>query len=174
MYLNPTAGSLPAAINASAYDIAVYYGPNHPGTVTNANITGAKWYGVVADGAKVNVTGSKVHDIGARRSTALQKVVPSSTSMARAARSVATRSTTSRRTGSRSQPGRRWHRSLQRQTSATVEKNVVTGQGDINYIAQNGIVIRDGASAAVKNNTVSGFYYTPDGHRGHGPAELSE
>ena len=43
------------------------------------------------------------------------------------------------------------------QTSATVQKNVVTGEGRINYIAQNGIVIRNGASATVKNNTVSGF-----------------
>ena len=58
-------------------------------------------------------------------------------------------------------------------TSATVQKNVVTGEGPIAYIAQNGIVIRNGASATVKNNTVSGFDYTPDGHRGHGRAALS-
>ena len=47
-------------------------------------------------------------------------------------------------------------------TSATVQKNVVTGEGHIDYIAQNGIVIRNGASATVKDNTVSHFYYTPD------------
>ena len=46
------------------------------------------------------------------------------------------------------------------QTSATVLKNIVTGEGPIDDIAQNGIVIRDGASATVKNNTVSGFNYT--------------
>ena len=39
---------------------------------------------------------------------------------------------------------------------------VVTGEGRIEYIAQNGIVIRDGAIVTVKNNTVSGFYYTPE------------
>ena len=48
------------------------------------------------------------------------------------------------------------------QTSATVQKNVVTGAGSIDWIAQNGIVIRDGASATVKNNTVRGFNYTPE------------
>ena len=48
-------------------------------------------------------------------------------------------------------------------TSATVANNVVTGEGHIDYIAQNGIVIRSGASATVKNNTVSGFDYTPTG-----------
>ena len=48
-------------------------------------------------------------------------------------------------------------------TSATVQKNIVTGEGHIDYIAQNGILISYGASATVKKNTVSGFYYTgPD------------
>ena len=42
-------------------------------------------------------------------------------------------------------------------------KNVITGEGHIGYIAQNGIVIRNGASATVKDNTISGIWYTPDG-----------
>ena len=58
-------------------------------------------------------------------------------------------------------PDRRCHAPSSVKTSATVQKNIVTGQGPIGYIAQNGIVIRDGASATVKNNTVSGFDYTP-------------
>ena len=48
-------------------------------------------------------------------------------------------------------------------TSATVSNNVVTGGGHIDDIAQNGIVIRSGANATVKNNTVSHLCYTPDG-----------
>ena len=48
-------------------------------------------------------------------------------------------------------------------TSATIANNVVTGRGHIDYIAQNGIVIRNGATATVKDNTVSGIWYTPDG-----------
>ncbi len=32
-------------------------------------------------------------------------------------------------------------------TSVTVVKNVITGEGPIGYIAQNGIVVRSGASA---------------------------
>ena len=48
-------------------------------------------------------------------------------------------------------------------TSATVSNNVITGKGPIDYIAQNGIVIRSGASATVKDNTVSRLWYTPDG-----------
>ena len=69
----------------------------------DADISGATWYGVVANGANVNVTGSQIHDIGdepAQRHAARQCHLLLST--ARAARSAATRSTTSRRTGSRS------------------------------------------------------------------------
>ena len=61
-------------ITADGYDIGVYYSPGHSGTVT-ADISGAKYYGVVADGAKVNVTGSKVHDIGDQPSRRHQPAV---------------------------------------------------------------------------------------------------
>ena len=46
-------------------------------------------------------------------------------------------------------------------TSATIANNVITGQGHIDYIAQNGIVILGNASATVKDNTVSDLWYTP-------------
>jgi hypothetical protein len=39
--------------------------------------------------------------------------------------------------------------------------NTVTGQGPIDYIAQNGIQFSYGASALVKGNMVSGNSYTP-------------
>ena len=45
-------------------------------------------------------------------------------------------------------------------TSATIVSNVITGRGHIGDIAQNGIVIMGNASATVKNNTVSHFWYT--------------
>ena len=48
-------------------------------------------------------------------------------------------------------------------TSATIANNVITGQGPIDYIAQNGIVILGNATATVKDNTVSHLWYTPDG-----------
>src|SRR5262245_36800505 len=57
------AAPVTAPVDATGYDIGVYFSPGHTGTVT-ADISGAKYYGVVADGAKVNVTGSKVHHIG--------------------------------------------------------------------------------------------------------------
>jgi hypothetical protein len=47
--------------------------------------------------------------------------------------------------------------------SAIVSGNVVTGDGAINYIAQNGIQIGFGGSATVKSNTISRNNYTPAG-----------
>jgi hypothetical protein len=47
--------------------------------------------------------------------------------------------------------------------AATITGNVVTGDGPIGYIAQNGIQVGFGATAVVRSNTVSGNDYTgPD------------
>lgn len=45
--------------------------------------------------------------------------------------------------------------------NGTVTNNTVTGNGPIDYIAQNGIQVGFGASALVRGNSVSGNYYTP-------------
>lgn len=45
--------------------------------------------------------------------------------------------------------------------AATIIGNVVMGAGPINYIAQNGIQIGFGGTAIVKENDISGNYYTP-------------
>jgi parallel beta helix pectate lyase-like protein len=45
--------------------------------------------------------------------------------------------------------------------NGTVTNNTVTGDGPIDYIAQNGIQVGFGASALVRGNSVSGNYYTP-------------
>jgi hypothetical protein len=42
-----------------------------------------------------------------------------------------------------------------------VLNNTVTGEGQISYIAQNGIQVSYGAKAVVKGNTASGNWYTP-------------
>ena len=169
----------PGTIDATGYDIGVYFGPDHSGTVT-ADISGAKYYGVVADGANVNVTGSKVHDIGDNpsldgpRSTACSAAVPSSIINGASGTISGNQVYDFQKNGIRSTA---WPPTgidpASPKTSASVSNNTVTGEGPIDYIAQNGIVISYGANATVKKNTVSGFHYTPDGHRGHGRAALS-
>jgi len=46
--------------------------------------------------------------------------------------------------------------------NANVSGNTVAGNGPINYIAQNGIQVSNGATATVANNDVSGYDYTPN------------
>jgi hypothetical protein len=45
--------------------------------------------------------------------------------------------------------------------TGTIKNNVVTGNGPVDYIAQNGIQIGFGASGHVIGNTVSNFVYSP-------------
>jgi hypothetical protein len=42
-----------------------------------------------------------------------------------------------------------------------IKNNVVTGAGQINYIAQNGIQVANGATGVVKLNSSGGNWYTP-------------
>ena len=161
LIVNPTQ-PVTGTINADGYDVAVYFGPGHSGTV-DANISGAKWYGVVADRANVTVTGSQVHNIGdsplsgAQHGNAIFYYNGANgtisgnrvwdyqkngiTVSGKAADGIALSDVT---------------------TSASVVNNVVTGEGHIDYIAQNGIQISYGANGSVKGNTVSHIYYNGD------------
>ena len=165
-------GTVTGDLDATGCDIGVY----NPTSVSGADIHGARYYGVVVDGVtNVNVTNSKVHHIGdspfngMQRGRAITYINGASGTISGnqvydfQKNGIEVISLTADGSAPSSV-----------KTSATVKKNVVTGEGHIDYIAQNGIVIRDGANATVKNNTVSGFYYTPDGHRGHRPPALSE
>jgi Ca2+-binding RTX toxin-like protein len=45
--------------------------------------------------------------------------------------------------------------------NVTITGNVVTGSGEIDYIAQNGIQVGDGATGTISGNTVTGIGYQP-------------
>jgi hypothetical protein len=167
--VNPTA-PVTGTITADGYDIAVYYGPGTTGTVT-ADISGAKYYGVVADGAKVNVTGSKVHDIGDQPVGVTNPLF----GMQRGRAIVYINGASGTISGNRVYAFQKSGIEVNGltvdggsvlaspTTSASVTNNVVTGAGPTNIIAQNGIVIRSGANATVNKNTISNLFYTPDG-----------
>src|SRR5208283_2948 len=61
--INP-AGTVFGDVNAAGCNIGVYYGPGSTGKVALASIHGADYYGVVNDGAKVEISFSAIHDIG--------------------------------------------------------------------------------------------------------------
>ncbi len=165
-------GPVTGELDATGCDIGVY----NPTSVSGADIHGAHYFGVVVDGmTNVNVTNSKVHEHRRRpaqrhRSTAVPSLYINGASGTISGNQVYDFQKNGIEVIGLTADGGALSSV---KTSATVQKNVVTGEGPIDYIAQNGIVIRNGANATVKNNTVSGFDYTPDGHRGHGPAALS-
>ena len=57
-------GDVTGTLDATGCDIGVYYAPGTTGSVNAADISGAIYYGVVANAAAVNVTNSSIHDIG--------------------------------------------------------------------------------------------------------------
>jgi len=158
--VNPTT-SVTGAVNATGCNIGVYFGDGHSGTVSGANISGANYYGVVADGAAVDIT-ADIHDIGENPLNGSQHGVAVLYTTVHQSGSTTLNAATGTLSGSTithyqkngvvvSGAG----------ASVNVLNNTVTGQGHINSIAQNGIQISAGASALVKGNTVSGNWYTP-------------
>jgi hypothetical protein len=158
--INP-AVTVSGTVDASGCNIGVYYSPGHTGTVSGADISGANYYGVVANAANVNIANSQIHDIGETPFNGSQHGVDvlyttinqDGTSTGSAASGTLSGSTITRYqkngvvvSGSH--------------VSVTVKNNTVTGAGPVNYIAQNGIEIASGASASVTGNTVSGNWYT--------------
>ena len=120
--------------------------------MSGADIFGANYFGVVVNGTTANVTNSLVHDIGevplngAQHGNAVVFIGGASGTI-----SGNTVSSYQKNGITVSGAG----------TSASVLNNVVTGEGQIAYIAQNGIQISFGATATVRGNTVSGNWYTP-------------
>lgn len=144
-------------IDATGCNIGVYFDATVPrgvGLVTKADIYGANYFGVVANGdlgpVAVDILSSAIHDIGENPLDGTQHGV-----------AVYYRAASGRIVGNTiadyqkggivaNLPG----------TDVQIRDNVVTGQTAVNWIAQNGIQIGYGATAIVMNNTVSGNAYS--------------
>jgi hypothetical protein len=159
MYINPTA-PVTGTINADGYDVAVYFGPGHSGTV-DADISGATWYGVVADGANVTVTGSQIHDIGENPDFNGVQHGNAIFYYNGASGTISGNQVFDFQKNGITVSGKaaNYVDLSTLKTSATVSNNIVTGEGPVDYIAQNGIQISYGASATVVKNTVRDFRY---------------
>jgi hypothetical protein len=155
-------GNVTGNLDATGCNIGVYYGPGTTGSVSGANISGANYYGVVANAAAVNVANTSIHDIG-------------ETPLNGSQHGVGVLYTTINQDGLTTGPAATG--TLSRTTITNYQKNgvvvsgngaavklltnTVTGQGPVNYIAQNGIQISFGATAQLVGNTVSLNSYTP-------------
>jgi hypothetical protein len=157
-------------INSTGCNVGIFYGPGTSGTVDNVDVYGANYFGILVVGnlvdsggnetspsaTSVDVTNSAIEDIGENPFNGTQHGV-AIYYRACAAGSSAT-GTISNNTVSLYQkggitvncPG----------AAATVSSNTVTGNGPVNYIAQNGIQIGFGASGQVMRNKVTGHSYT--------------
>jgi hypothetical protein len=147
-------GNVTGTLDATGCDIGVYYESGHLGSVTaGADISGAKYFGVLVNGVPADVTGSSVHNIGevplngSQHGNAIVYLNGAS-------------GTISGNTVSHYQKN---GITISMGASGSVLNNVVTGEGHITYIAQNGIQISFGASGLVRGNSVSGNWYTPAG-----------
>jgi parallel beta-helix repeat protein len=165
-------GNVTGSLDAGGCNIGVYYGPLYdstgttqtgtadPGNVSGATIFGANYFGVLVNGAvgavSVNVTNSAVHDIGENPLNGTQH---GNAIYYRAFGGTAS-GTISGNTVSSYQKG---GITVNGSVSATITNNRVTGQGAVDYIAQNGIQVGLGAKATVSGNTVTGNAYTGAG-----------
>jgi parallel beta-helix repeat protein len=162
-------GNVTGPLDATGCDIGVYYAPGETGAVNEADISGARYYGVVANAAAVDVTNSKIHDIGDNPLRGMQRGVgvfyttlnQDSTSTGTAATGTVSGNfvTTYQKGGMVvNGPG----------ASVTISGNTVTGEGPVDYIAQNGIQLGRGATGTISDNTVTGNAY-----KGSAPASSS-
>jgi hypothetical protein len=150
-------GTVTGTLDATGCNIGVYYDASHPATedgVSEADIFGANYFGVLVNGTSANVTNSLVHDIGevplngAQHGNAIVYLNA-------ATGTISGNTVSSYQKNGITVSGEG--------TTASVLSNVVTGEGQIAYIAQNGIQISFKASGLVRGNTVSGNWYTPAG-----------
>jgi parallel beta-helix repeat protein len=165
-------GDVTGPLNATGCHIGVYYGPGTSANVTNADISGATYYGVLATKASVNVTNSQVHDIGevpfngAQHGIALYFAsVRSGTADDGLGNYLQPTCDTGTTTGTISGNGVRLYQKGGITancvgTNVKVTNNTVTGLGTVDFIAQNGIQVGYGAKATVTGNTVTANQYT--------------
>ena len=138
-------GTVTGELDATGCDIGVY----NPNSVTNADIHGARYFGVVVNGARtVNTTNSKVHQIGEKPFDGTQHgraiLYINGASGTISGNKVYDFQKNGIEVSGLTADG---SAASSPKTSVTVLKNVITGEGRIDYIAQNGIVVRGGASA---------------------------
>jgi Right handed beta helix region len=153
-------GNVTGDLDATGCDIGVYYGPGTKGSVKRATIENAKYFGVVNDRGHVNVTNSTISQIGNNPLDGTQHGVGILYTTEDSNPSGSAKGTISGNVLHSYQKGGITVRGAG--ASATIEHNTLTGSGQVDYIAQNGIQVSFGATANVKNNAVSGHWYTGD------------
>ena len=142
-------------VDATGCNIGVYYGPGSSGQIKNAEIFGANYFGVVANGdaddISLDILSSNIHDIGE---------VPHNSSQHGHGiywRAFFAQGGVTGRIVGNTITGYQKGGMVMNGTGvqATISDNTVTGDGHVTFIAMNGIQIGYGASASVMRNRIS-------------------
>jgi len=152
--INP-AGTVSGDVDATGCNIGIYYGPASHGKVSKATVHGANYFGIVNNGGHVDVVNSTIRDIGEVPFNGAQHGV----AVAFVQETPGSGSITGNRIKNY-QKGGIVVRGLG--TTAKISDNNLSGLGPVDFIAQNGIQVSDGAKANVHENTVKGNSYTGD------------
>jgi hypothetical protein len=147
--INPP-GVVTGDVDATGCNIGIYYSSGHH-KVIQANVHGANYFGIVNEGAHVDILDSTVSDIGEKPFNGSQHG-----------------NAIYYNDGARGDIMRNFVWAYQKGgiivnatgTRADVQQNHVIGLGPVSFIAQNGIQVSRGAHADVRQNFVSGNSYT--------------
>lgn len=155
--INP-AGTVSGTVDARGCNIGIYY-DHGKGTVRNADVFGANYFGVLVNGddsaVAVDVLNSSIHDIGESPFNGTQHGVAiyyRGFGTGSASGKISANMIADYQKGGIVANGAG--------TNVNISDNIVKGQGRIDYIAQNGIQVGYGASAQVMRNTVTDNAYT--------------
>ncbi|MDH4190568.1 MAG: hypothetical protein OEW21_10215 [Betaproteobacteria bacterium] len=150
--VNPT-GVVSGEVDATGCHIGIYFGPGVRGKVERANVHGANYFGIVNNGAEVDIQDSTLSDIGEKPFNGTQHGVAIYFVYGSAARGEIRRNLV----WNYQKGGIVVNGAL---ASATIENNRVIGLGPVSFIAQNGIQAGWGAHTKIRKNLVSGHSYT--------------
>jgi hypothetical protein len=155
--INP--GDVSGDVDATGCNIGIYFSQN--GRVKNANIHGANYFGIVNNGAEVDVRNSTISDIGEKPFNGTQHGVAIYFAFGSAAKGkIHENYIWNYQKGGIVVNGS--------SASADIRQNTVIGLGPVNFIAQNGIQAGYGAATRIHDNTVAGNSYTGAGQTSSG------
>ena len=161
--VNP-AGTVSGTVDATGCDIGVYYGPGHSGSVSGAAISNASYYGVLVNGAAVNVLDSTIENVGPSVNSGDNTGILflNGANCPHGVDRHGRRGACAILGNTITQPlwGKNGITAKNPGTMVVILRNTVEGYGPDASIAQNGIEIGDGAVADIEQNTVSGNQYT--------------
>jgi len=157
--MNP-GGTVSGTVDATGCSVGVYFSQGAHGRVDAADVSGARYYGVLVDGnngnvVHVDVSNSSFHDIGDTPLSSVrhgQGVAFRSFGAGSATGSISNSAVWNFQEAGLNATGPGSH--------VTMTGNTVTGRGPQSTISQNGVQVIFGAHATVEDNTISGIQFT--------------